>query len=161
MPDQSRPDEALKDQAIEQAVAGDIIGARQIIGGMVERRYVSEVWRAILCIQTCRGDIQGVKETIVSCPDKSLLHSHQYRECPLDFARAGDVSGAIEIAKIMGSCGVLPLLMIPLVLANKGNFVGAREAVSHTEYEAHRSVVRNCVDGLQQKGKTPEESSQP
>ena len=159
MPDHLVPDEGLRDRTIGQALAGDISGARQTIGGMADRRYVSEAWRAILTIQTYRGDVEGVEETIISCPDNSLLYSHQYRELPLDFARAGDVSGAIAIAKAMGSWGKLPLLMIPLGLAEKGDFVAAREAMSQIENEADRNMIEKCVDERQRKN-SPEKSGQ-
>ena len=158
MSDQALTDETLKDRAIRQAFAGNVNGARQTIGRMVDRRYLREVWGAILCMQKDRGDVEGVKDTIVSCPDQSLLFCHEYRELPLAFARAGNVAGAIEIAKVMGSSGMLPLLMIPLVLMNKGDCVGAREAVSHIDEEAYRIMMMNFVDQYQRKGTSPEES---
>lgn len=158
MADQALTDETLKDRAIRQAVAGNVTGARQTIERMVDRRYLRDVWGAILCIQKDCGDVQGVKETIVSCPDKSLLACHEYRELPLAFARAGNVAGAIEIAKAMGSSGMLPLLMLPLVLMNKGDCAGAREAVSHIDEEAYRIMIMNFVDQYQRKGTSPEES---
>ena len=158
MSDQALTDETLKDRAIRQAFAGNVNGARQTIGSMVDRRYLRDVWGAILCIQKDRGDVQGVKDTIVSCPDESLLSGHEYRELPLAFARAGNVAGAIEIAKAMGSSGMLPLLMIPLALMHKGDFVGARGAVAHIDEEAHRVMMMNFVDQYQGKGTSPEES---
>lgn len=78
MPNQLLTHEQLKDRAIEQATAGDIIGARQTIRGMVDRGYQHDAWIAILGIQTDRGDVQGVKETIVACPDHSLLRGLWY-----------------------------------------------------------------------------------
>ena len=158
MSDQTLTDETLKDHAIRQVFAGNVSGARQTIERMVDRRYLRDVWWAILCMQKDRGDVEGVKETIVSCPDKSLLVCHEYRELPLAFARAGNVAGAIEIAKVMGSSGMLPLLMIPLVLMNKGDCVGARGAVSHIDEEACRIMIMNYVDQCQRKGTSPDES---
>jgi hypothetical protein len=158
MSDQTLTDETLKDHAIRQVFAGNVSGARQTIERMVDRRYLRDVWWAILCMQKDCGDVEGVKETIVSCPDKSLLACHEYRELPLAFARAGNVAGAIEIAKAMGDSGMLPLLMIPLVLMNKGDFVGARGAVSHIDEEACRIMIMNYVDQCQRKGTSPEES---
>jgi hypothetical protein len=61
MPDRSQTDEELKDRAIEQALTGNIIGARQTVGGIVDRGYLGEAWKAILFIQTDRGDVHGVK----------------------------------------------------------------------------------------------------
>lgn len=158
MSEQALTDETLKDRAIRQALAGNVTGARQTIGRMLDRRYLRDVWGTILCIQKDRGDVQGVKETIGSCPDKSLLACHEYSELPLAFARAGNAAGAIEIAKAMGDSGMLPLLMIPLVLMNKGDFVGARGAVSHIDEEACRIMIMNYVDQCQRKGTSPEES---
>lgn len=160
MSDQPLTDEKLKDHAIEQALAGDFIEARHTIERMVDRRYVREAWQAILSFQRNHGDVQGVKETIVSCPDDSLLVSHEYRKLPLHFARAGNVAGAIEIAKTMGHRGMFSLLMIPVALATKGDFVGAREAVSHIDDEAYRSMIVNMMDKLQRKGKGPEKFTQ-
>jgi hypothetical protein len=158
MSDQALTDETLKERAIRQALAGNVTGARQTIEKMVDRRYLRDVWWAILCMQKDRGDVEGVKETIVSCPDKSLLVCHEYRDLPLAFARAGNVAGAIEIAKAMGSSGTLPLLMIPVVLMNKGDCVGARGAVSHIDEEACRIMIMNFVDQCQRKGTSPVES---
>lgn len=93
MSDHGFTDETLKDRAVRQAFAGNVNGARQTIGRMVDRKYLRDVWGAILCINKDHGDVQGVKETIVSCPDKSLLSCHEYRELPLAFARAGNVAG--------------------------------------------------------------------
>lgn len=131
MSDHAFTDETLKERSVRPAFEGNVNGARQTIGRMVDRKYLRDVWGAILCIHKDHGDVQGVKETIVSCSDKSLLSCHEYREFPLAFVRAGNVAGAIEIAKTMGSSGILSLLMIPLVLMNKGDFAGARGAVSH------------------------------
>ena len=62
MPDRSQTDEELKDRAIEQALTGNIIiGGRQTVGGIVDRGYLGEAWKAILFIQTDRGDVHGVK----------------------------------------------------------------------------------------------------
>ena len=153
-------DEKLKDRAIEQALAGDFIEARHTIERMVDRRYLREAWQSILSFQRNYGDVQDVKETIVSCPDDSLLVIHKYRELPLHFARSGNVAGAIEIAKTMGHREILSLLMIPVALATKGDFVGAREAVSHINDEAWRSIIVNMMDKLQRKGKGPEKFTQ-
>jgi hypothetical protein len=68
--------------------------------------------------------------------------------------------GTIEIAKTMGPWGMLPLLMIPLVLVNKGDFIGAREAVSHIDNEADRSMIVNFVDEYQRKSNSPNKSGQ-
>jgi ABC-type glutathione transport system ATPase component len=52
------------------------------------------------------------------------------------------------------------LLMIPVALATKGDFVGAREAVSHIDDEAYRSMIVNMLNKLQRKGKGPEKFTQ-
>ena len=160
MPDQSLTDEKLKARVIEQAFKGDFIGARRIVGGIVDRGHLSKAWRAILYIQRDHQDVQGVKETIVSCPDHSLLYGHEYRELPLRFAKAGNVIGAIEIAKTMGPWGRFSLMMILYALVYKGDLAGAREAVSHIDDEAVRSWSLKIVDELQRNGTSPEEPSQ-
>ncbi|NJN69358.1 MAG: cobalamin biosynthesis protein [Nitrospira sp.] len=38
-------DEQLKDQAIRQALAGDITGARETVSGVVDRRYLRDAWQ--------------------------------------------------------------------------------------------------------------------
>jgi hypothetical protein len=158
MPNQPLTDEQLKDRAIEQASAGDFIGARQTTRGIIDREYLRQAWLEILGIQTDRGDVQGIKETIVACPDHSLLRCLWYHELPLYLYRAGDISGAMEIANSMGDFGKFSLALIPLGLAGKGDFVAARKAVSHIDDEATRNSVMNQVDELQGKGTNPEES---
>lgn len=53
----------------------------------------------------------------------------------------------------MGSDGMFSLLLIPVNLAGRGDFVGAREAVSHIDDEAVRSMIVNFVDERQRKSK--------
>jgi hypothetical protein len=151
MPDQLLSDETRKDRAIELAVAGNIIEARHTVGGIVDRKCLGDAWKAILSIQGDRGDVQGVKDTIISCSDRSLLYGHTYLELPLRFARAGNVTGAIEIANAMGSWGRLSLTIIPCALMHRGDVVGAREAVSHIEDEDMRNDMVRRLDELQQK----------
>ena len=55
---------------------------------------------------------------------------------------------------------MLPLLMIPLVLVNKGDFIGAREAVSNIDSAADRSMIVNFVDEYQRKSNSPKKCSQ-
>jgi hypothetical protein len=151
MPDSPLPDEAIRDRVIQQAVAGDYIGARQTVAEITARQCLREAWQAILYIQRDRGDVHGVKETIVSCSDRSLLYGHDYRELPIRFAKAGNMAGAIEIAKTMGSWGGLPLMLIPCALISKGDFVGAREAVTHIKDAAVRAMIMKLVDKEQGK----------
>ena len=93
MPTQTPTDEQLKDQAIRQALSGDTIGARETISGVVDRRYLRDAWQMLLFIESERGNVQAVKDTIVSCPDQTLLASHFYLELPQVFVKAGDRSG--------------------------------------------------------------------
>ncbi len=160
MQNPSLVDENLRNRVIEQAVAGDVIGARQTISEMVDPRYQREAWFAILGIQSDRKDVQGIKDTIVACPDHSLLRCMSYHHLPLDISRAGDVRGAMEIATTMGDDGEFSLLMIPSCLALKGDFVGIREAVSCIEDEATRNRIVNTVDELlrQKQNNEPQES---
>ncbi len=160
MQNPSLVDENLKNRIIEQALAGDVIGARQTIREMVDPRYQREAWIAILGIQSDRMDVEGIKETIVACTDDSLLHCISYHHLPLDVSRAGDVCGAMEIANTMGVAGEFSLMMIPCGLALEGNFVGMREAVSCIEDEATRNRILNTVDELlrQKQHKEPKDS---
>ncbi|CUS39416.1 hypothetical protein [Candidatus Nitrospira nitrificans] len=142
MPTQTPTDAQLKDQAIRQALAGDTVGARQTVSEMVDRRYLREVWQMMLFIESERGNVQSVKDTIVSCPDPSLLASHFYLELPQVFVKAGDRSGAIEIAKAMGDAGVLPLIGIAAHLAEDGDIAGVREALSHVDEDLRAMIMR-------------------
>ncbi|NJN69357.1 MAG: hypothetical protein HC801_02975 [Nitrospira sp.] len=105
----------------------------------------------MLFIESERGNVQSVKDTIVSCPDPSLLASHFYLELPQVFVKAGDRSGAIEIAKAMGNAGVLPLIGIAAHLAQDGDAAGVREALSHLDDENLRSMILNKVSAYQRR----------
>ena len=150
MPTQTPTDEQLKDQAIRQALAGDIVGARQTVNEIVDKRYLREAWQMMLFVESERGNVQAVKDTIVSCPDPSLLASHFYLELPQLFLKAGDRSGAIEIAKAMGNAGVLPLIGIAAHLAEDGDFAGVLEALSHID-EDLRTMIMRKVSAYQRK----------
>ena len=150
MPTQTPTDAQLKDQAIRQALAGDTAGARQTVNEIVDKRYLREAWQMMLFVESERGNIQAVKDTIVSCPDPSLLASHFYLELPQLFLKAGDRSGAIEIAKAMGNAGVLPLIGIAAHLAEDGDFAGVLEALSHID-EDLRTMIMRKVSAYQRK----------
>lgn len=142
MPTQPPTDAQLKDQAIRQALAGDTTEARQTANEIVDTRYLREAWQMMLFVESERGNVQAVKDTIVSCPDPSLLASHFYLELPQVFVKAGDRSGAIEIAKAMGDAGVLPLIGIAAHLAEDGDIVGVREALSHIDEDLRTMIIR-------------------
>jgi hypothetical protein len=148
MPDLFSPDEALRNEAIEQAMEGNFVGARYTAARIVTRQYLREAWSYILCIQRDREDVQGIKETISSCPDPSLLRSHDYSDLPLHFARMGNRTAALEIVKAMGAAGSLALLCIltPWDLLRKGDYAGAREAVAKIEDELMRSQINYLVE---------------
>ena len=148
---QTIADEQLKNQTIRQALAGDAVAARRTANEIVDRRYLREAWQMMLFVESERGNVQAVKDTIVSCPDPSLLASHFYLELPNVFVKAGDRSGAIEIAKAMGNAGVLPLIGIAAHLAEDGDFVGVREALSHID-EDLRAMIMRKVTACQPKG---------
>ncbi|HEX6727964.1 MAG TPA: hypothetical protein VF078_11475 [Nitrospira sp.] len=150
MPTQTPTDAQLKDQAIRQALAGDTAGARQTVNEIVDKRYLREAWQMMLFVESERGNVQAVKDTIVSCPDPSLLASHFYLELPQLFLKAGDRSGAIEIAKAMGNAGVLPLIGIAAHLAEDGDFAGVLEALSHID-EDLRTMIMRKVSAYQRK----------
>jgi len=151
MPTQTLTDEQLKNQAIRQALAGDVAGARLTANEIVDKRYLREAWQMMLFVESERGNTQAVKDTIVSCPDPSLLTSHFYLELPQVFVKAGDRSGAIEIAKAMGDAGVLPLIGIAAHLAQDGDIEGVREALSHID-EDLRAMIMRKVSACHQKG---------
>ncbi|NGZ12037.1 MAG: hypothetical protein CV088_22190 [Nitrospira sp. LK70] len=142
MPIPTPTDERLKDQAIRQAVTGDTAGARQTANEIVDRRYLREAWQMMLFAESERGDVQTVTDTIRSCPDPSLLASHFYLELPQVFVKAGDRSGAIEIAKAMGDAGVLPLIGIAAHLAQDGDIGGVQEALSHIDEDLRAMILR-------------------
>ncbi|MDF0665201.1 MAG: hypothetical protein P0119_03900 [Nitrospira sp.] len=142
-------DEQLKDQAIRQAVTGDTAGARQTANDIVDRRYLREAWQMMLFAESERGDVQTVTDTIRSCPDPSLLASHFYLELPQVFVKAGDRSGAIEIATAMGDAGVLPLIGIAAHLAQDGDLEGVRDALSHIDDEGLRAMILRKVSVYQ------------
>lgn len=144
-------DEQLKDQAIRQALAGDTAGARQTVSEMADKRHLREAWQMMLFIESERGNVEAVKDTIVSCPDPSLLVSHFYLDLPHVFVKAGDRSGAIEIAKAMGDAGVLPLIGIAAHLAEDGDVAGVREALAHIEDEDLRAMILRKVTAYQPK----------
>jgi hypothetical protein len=152
MPTHTPTDEQLKDQAIRQALSGDTIGARETVSGVVDRRYLRDAWQMMLFIESERGNVQAVKDTIVSCPDRSLLASHFYLELPQVFVKAGDRSGAIEIAKAMGEAGTLPLIGVAAHLAQDGDVAGVREALAHLDDEDLRTMILRKVNSLQPKG---------
>ncbi|MBH0203160.1 MAG: hypothetical protein HP496_12910 [Nitrospira sp.] len=142
MATQTPTDERLKDQVIRQALVGDRAGARQTANEITDRRYLREAWQMMLFVESERGNVQAVKDTILSCPDPSLLASHFYLELPQVFVKAGDRSGAIEIAKAMGEAGVLPLIGIAAHLAEDGDIVGVREALSHVDEDLRVMILR-------------------
>ncbi len=142
MPTHTPTDEQLKNQAIKQALMGDVAGARQIAGGLVDKRCLRDAWQMMLFIESERGNVQAVKDTILSCPDPSLLASHFYLELPQMFVKAGNRSGAIEIAQAMGDAGVLPLIGIAAHLAEDGDFVGVKEALSHIDEDLRTMILR-------------------
>jgi hypothetical protein len=151
MPTHTPTDEQLKDQAIRQALAGDTGGARRSASGIADRRYLRETWQMMLFVESERGNVQAVKDTILSCPDPSLLASHFYLELPQVFVKAGDRSGAIEIAKAMGDAGVLPLIGIAAHLAEDGDLVGVQAALSQIDDEDLRAMILRKVRAYQPK----------
>ena len=156
MPTQTLTDEQLKNWAIRQTLAGDIEGARQTANEIVDRRYVREAWQMMLFVESERGNVQAVKDIIVSCPDPSLLASHFYLELPQVFIKAGDRSSAIEIAKAMGDAGILPLIGIAAHLAQDGDLEGVRDALSHIDDGDLRAMIVRKVSIYQPKIQRPD-----
>jgi len=70
--DRSPNDTTLMEIAGTQAEAGDIVGARQTVGQITDRRYLRWAWITIRGHQFRLGDLNGVKETILSFPDDFL-----------------------------------------------------------------------------------------
>lgn len=150
MLDQPLTDKRLVERAIEQAEAGDFIGARQTVSKVIDRQYLRWAWIVILDNQMRLGDLQGVKETIASFSDADdwLLRGHWTRDITVAFARAGDVPGAIEIANKTGG-GSLFVGLIAFVQARQQDFVGARETASLIGDESFRSAILDHVTELQ------------
>ena len=103
----------------------------------------------LLFIESEQGNVQAVKDTIVSCPNRSLLVSHFYLELPQIFVKAGDRSGAIEIAKAMGDAGTLPLIGVAAHLAQDEDVAGVREALSHLDDEDLKTMILRKVGSLE------------
>ena len=148
MSDQPLTDEELRDHTFEQAAAGDIIGARQTVSMMIDRECLRVAGIAILLNQMRLGDLQGVKETIASFSDDSLIRGHPAWDITVAFARAGDIPGAIEIAHKAGG-GDLLVALIAFVQAGKGDLVGARETASLMKSESFKSDILDHVNELQ------------
>lgn len=144
-------DEELKNQAIKQALAGDTAGARQTASEIADKRNLRDAWQMMLFVESERGNVQAVKDTILSCPDPSLLASHFYLELPQLFIKAGDRTGAIEIAKAMGNAGILPLIGIAAHLAQDGEMAGAHDALSHIDDEDLKAMILRKVIAYQPK----------
>ncbi|WP_413935890.1 hypothetical protein [Nitrospira sp. BLG_1] len=149
MPTHTPTDEELKNQVIRQVLAGDTAGAQQTANEIVDTRYLRDAWQMMLFVESERGNVQAVKDTILSCPDPSLLASHFYLELPQLFLKAGDRSGAVEIAKAMGNAGVLPLIGIAAHMAQDGDMFGAHDALSHIEDEDLRAMILGKVIAYQ------------
>jgi hypothetical protein len=145
MPTHTPTDEELKNQVIKQTLAGNTVGARQTAGEIADKRYLRDAWQMMLFVESERGNVQAVRDTILSCPDPSLLASHFYLELPQLFIKAGDQAGAIEIAKAMGNAGVLPLIGIAAHLAQDGDMVGAHDALSHIEDDLKAMILRKVI----------------
>ena len=151
MQTQTPTDEQLKNQVLRQTLVGDTAGARQTASEIGDRRYLREAWQMMLFVESERGNVQAVKDTILSCPDPSFLASHFYLELPQVFVKAGDRSGAIEIAKAMGNAGVLPLIGIAAHLAQDGDIEGVRDALAHIDDEDLRTMILRKVSAYQPK----------
>lgn len=149
MPTHTPTDEELKNQVIKQALAGNTVGAQQTASEIGDRRYLRDAWQMMLFVESERGNVQAVKNTILACPDPSLLASHFYLELPQLFIKAGDQSGAIEIAKAMGNAGVLPLIGIAAHLVQDGDVAGAHDALAHIEDEDLRAMILRKVIAYQ------------
>jgi hypothetical protein len=149
IPTHTSSDEQLKDQVIRQALSGDTAGARQTAGEIADRRHLRDAWQMMLFVESERGNVRTLKETILSCPDPSLLASHFYLELPHLFIKAGDRAGAIEIANAMGNAGILPLIGIAAHLAQDGDVAGVREALSHIEDEDLKTMILCKISTLQ------------
>ncbi len=149
MPTHTPTDEELKNQVIRQALAGDTAGAQQTANEITDARYLRDAWQMMLFVESERGNVRAVKNTILSCPDPSLLASHFYLELPQLFIKAGDRSGAVEIAKAMGNAGVLPLIGIAAHLAQDGDMDEAHDALSHIEDDDLRGMILRKVIAYQ------------
>lgn len=161
MPDCFHPDEALKNEAIAQAMEGDFLGARQTAAKIATRQEFWEAWMSILYLQRDRGDVEGIKETILSCPNPSWLQGHSYAELARHFAKIGNKTAAIEIAKLLGKSGAMMVVYLsaPVDLILKGDFAGAREAVAQVEDEQLRDRLNALVDTEEQIRSGPTQQS--
>ncbi|MBL8075807.1 MAG: hypothetical protein JNL29_15680 [Nitrospira sp.] len=130
--------EQLKEHATKQALAGDYVGARQTASRIGDTENLRQAWQNILFVAAECRDVYAVKETIVACPDEKLFYCHAYRDLPHTFIKAGDMDGAIEVARAMGDLGFWGLMGIAFHLAQGGDLVRAKEVLSfvHQDLEA-------------------------
>ena len=149
MPTHTPTDEELKNQVIRQVLAGDTAGAQQTAHEIADTRYLRDAWQRMLLGESERGNVRAVNLTHASCPEPDLLASPFYLELPQLFLKAGDRSGAVEIAKAMGNAGVLPLIGIAAHMAQDGDMVGAHDALSHIEDEDLRAMILGKVIAYQ------------
>ena len=131
MSTESLTDEQLKEQAIKEVLVGDYAAARRTASQIGNKENLRQAWQKILFIAAGCRDVRAVIETIVSCPDEKLFHCHSYRDLPHTFIDAGDIDGAIEIARTMGDLGLLGLVGTALHLAKGGDLVKAKEVLSY------------------------------
>lgn len=134
-------DEQLKDQAIKQALAGDDAGARKTASQIRGSHNLRQAWQAMVLVAAERKNVRAVIDAISSCPDEKLLYCHDYRELPLRFIDAGDVDGAIEIARTMSGLGWVGLLGAAFYFAKGGDLVRAKDALSHVPEELGTLVL--------------------
>ena len=160
-PGQFPTEEQLKDYTINQALAGDTTGARQSVSGIANRTYLREAWQTILFVEAGHRNVQGVKDTIASCPDQSLLRCHTYRDIPLDFLKDGNLAGAIEIAQTMGDFGVFPLMLIAVNLIDKGDCLRVHEMLPCIADDGIRTFIINMMEERQSKDRNRPDLSQP
>jgi len=90
-------DGKLVNIAVEQAQAGDIVGAKETLGSITDVHLLRWAWITILEKRMQSGDLEGVKKIIASFPDDSLWAGSWVWDLVLTLANAGDFAGAVDI----------------------------------------------------------------
>ena len=93
--------------------------------------------------------------SLLSCPTPSRLQGHSFANLARHFAKIGNKTAAIEIAKLLGKSEAMMVVYLsaPVDLILKGDFAGAREAVAKVEDEQLRNQLNALVDREEQNRK--------
>ena len=123
-----KTDDALKDLAERQTIAGDIEAAKATASQITYFNYRRQVWMGILYKQFNElNDLRGVKETVLSLTDSRLWDGSWVHDLVLRTAQSGDIDGARTFVRILpkdSPRGHYAMLIV-FVQAKQGDYSGA------------------------------------